>query len=220
MRLREIMENLYLVRFKSQYECASTMMRMEEFYESKSINMKGKYFTLEKLMDTYAKNHGNFTYLSDWGGFNIKGYSIQEFYELFHYHDDLSNKELKLLELLDKKISDWRDRDFYLIALHEDIYLKHEIAHGMWHLNKEYQNEMRKNIRNMDSSIKDQVISTLKEWGYGRSCMYDEIHAYMCTGSLKEIREEFKLKKPLVTAKPFRQTFKYYYKKMKQEYGN
>jgi len=71
----------------------------------------------------------------------------------------------------------------------------------------------------MNPSIKEKVIKILKEWGYARIHMYDEIHAYMSTSSLKEIREEFKIKTPLVVAKPFRQTFKYYYRKMKQEYG-
>jgi len=216
MKVREIIDDLYLVKFSNEYECASTMMRMEEFYESKSRNIKGKYFTLEQFMDNYAKRHDNFTYLSDWGGFNMRGYSIQEFYELFQYHDDLTNKEMKFLELLNKKIPDWEVRDFYLIALADDQYLDHEVAHGIWHLNSQYQKDMRKHIRDMNINDKNKVMKVLKKWGYARSHMYDEIHAYMATSCVKELREEFNLTKPLVAARPFRKTFKQYYKDMKE----
>ena len=42
-----------------------------------------RYFTLEEFMDCCAKYEGNFTYCTDWSGFNVPGNTILEFIELF-----------------------------------------------------------------------------------------------------------------------------------------
>ena len=82
MRLKQVYPGLYFLKFPNQYEL--TMIRLQEFYESPYKNIRGKHFTLEQYMDAYAKHKGNFTYCSDWNGFNIPSIVIQDFFIIFH----------------------------------------------------------------------------------------------------------------------------------------
>ena len=70
---QEIFPNCFILNFKTQYELSSTFMRVQEFYESPFKNIKNKLFSHIQFMDTYANEYGNFTYTSDWAGFNVPG---------------------------------------------------------------------------------------------------------------------------------------------------
>lgn len=217
MRFKKIFDGLYCVKFKDAYSCLGTMIRIQEFYEAVSKKIRGKYFTFEELMDHYAKVHGNFTYFTDWGGFNIKGNVLIKFFDVFDKANDLTNKEADLYNYLSDRIPEWNTgEDFYVIAVYDDWYLNHEIAHGLWYLSPSYQREMRKHIRFMNTKDKTRVREKLKEWGYGRSYISDEIQAYMSTSSYKEIRKEFGIIEPGDICSNFRKTFKKYFKEAKK----
>lgn len=49
------------LEFKNQYECCSSFMRLQEFYESPFKEIRGRFFKLDQFMDVYAKKQGNFT---------------------------------------------------------------------------------------------------------------------------------------------------------------
>ena len=121
MKLTQIKPQIYYLLFDTQYELCSTMMRMEEFYESPYKNIRGKYFTLEEFMDTYAKNKGNFTYTSDWNGFNVPSEVIDAFWSTFTSYSvsliesNLLVKEKKLFDILPSA----HQTKYYLIAAHK-----------------------------------------------------------------------------------------------------
>src|SRR5271157_5489607 len=98
VKLIKIRPQVYHLIFKTRYEMCSTMMRLQEFYESPYKNVKGKYFTLEEYMDTYAKDFGNFTYTEAWSGFNVPDVAIKNFFGLFK--DNLLEKEKYLYNIL------------------------------------------------------------------------------------------------------------------------
>lgn len=88
-----IAKDIYLLRFKTQYELAATFLRVQEHYESPRFH--GRIFSLEQFMDWYAKRYGNFTYYEDWAGFNVPSTALQPFYE--GKFDPLSEKEKEFL---------------------------------------------------------------------------------------------------------------------------
>ena len=64
-------DNIILIVFESQLELTKTMLRPQEFYESPEF--KGKAFLLKDFKEWYKTTtpHKDFTYFSDWAGFNI-----------------------------------------------------------------------------------------------------------------------------------------------------
>lgn len=75
MNCKEILPHIFHVNFSSQEELASTFLRFQEHFESPSF--KGKIFSLDDYKRWYIKHSpngqktGEFTYYSDWSGFNI-----------------------------------------------------------------------------------------------------------------------------------------------------
>jgi hypothetical protein len=72
-------EGVYLLRSKTQYELASTFLRIQEHYESPFFS--GKIFSLEQYMDWCAARTGSFTYYEDSSGFSVPSSALQPFYE-------------------------------------------------------------------------------------------------------------------------------------------
>ena len=80
--LKEVYPGLFYLQFHSKYECASTFMRIQEYYESPHPELRRQILDLESFMDMYAKYNSNFTYCTDWAGFNIPGYIFGDFFIL------------------------------------------------------------------------------------------------------------------------------------------
>src|SRR5438105_13952294 len=91
----KVAAGIYLLRFKTQYELASTFLRIQEHYESPYFS--GKIFSLEQYMDWYAARTGSFTYYEDWSGFNVPSNALRPFYD--GKFDPLLEKEKRLLGL-------------------------------------------------------------------------------------------------------------------------
>ena len=82
MKLIQKTKNIFQVEAESQYDLAMTFIRIQEFYESPFREIRGHDFILEKYMDRYAKEYGNFTYTTDWNGFNVPGDIVRKFFSL------------------------------------------------------------------------------------------------------------------------------------------
>lgn len=179
--------------FDTQYEVSSTMMRLQEFYESPFQELKSKYFTLETIMDRYAKHTGNFSYTSDWSGFNVPGDVVEQFYELFG--EKMLDKEYDLFDIIGNVTSDWNK--FYVIASSKDggkrsdqsDVMKHEIAHGLWYLNSDYNKEQRKIVRIINQDHVE-IGEKLIKMGYCEQVLDDEIHAYLATSSMTYLADD------------------------------
>ncbi len=180
MKIKEIYPNLFLYTFPNQYELASTFIRLQEFYESPYKQIRGKYFTLEKFMDLYAKDQkdNKFTYFSDWNGFNVPGNIVYNFEDKFC--QDFTDKEIKLLS----PIGDLYKKNFYIIGVIKEgkDTIEHEIAHGLYYLNEDYKSEMSRIINNMPKIMKKMAEKYLLDNGYCKSVLKDELQAYFATG--------------------------------------
>ena len=211
VKLQRLLDNIFLIRFKSQYEVTSTFMRLQEFYESPYSNIVGKYFTVEEYMDTYAGDQGNFTYFEDWSGFNVPGKVVLDFIKIYEKRP-LLEKERGLLSLIISGILPTVDEGkFYIIAAYRDGDISHEVAHGLYYLNPKYKSEMD-HLIDLSSLTFTRAYETILEMGYNSKVVLDEIQAYLSTSSLQALKRMFR-NRALLTApdvEPFREVYRKY----------
>lgn len=200
--IEEIRDSIFLVRCKTQYEIASTFMRLQEFYESPYKGIRGQFFTLEQYMDRYAKETGDFTYTDDWNGFNVPGNVVLDFFDRFDF--DLLEKEKELYRVIEPALK--RGDKFYLLGIWEDADLTHEIAHGYYYLDDNYRRAM--NNITIELKYRNRIEKWLKNIGYTKEVFLDEIQAYLGTGKAADIREKFSVDHTDSFVKKYRKIFK------------
>lgn len=167
---------IYHLSFKTQYLLASTFLRFQEFYESPKF--AGKVFTLEEFMDWYASVKGNFTYFTDWSGFNIPSDVLEPFKR--GSFDPLTRKEAMLLEM-------FRDvpPPFYIIATYEPTSILHEIVHGLYFVDQEYRRKVQEKMAQLDLGKLRALL--LGMGGYNEKVADDETNAFLLTGLTEEM---------------------------------
>lgn len=183
--------------FKTQYELTSSFVRIQEFYESPFEHIRGGFFTLDEFMDTYAEANGEFSYFTDWAGFNVPGNVVADFYEI--YRSDLRPKERRIIGEVIGKLQAYKD-DFYIIGTYSagerlSYYVDHEIAHAYYYLSPEYKATQDAIVAGMDPEVKAQAAVRLSEMGYTESVIDDEIQAYFSTSHEESLMGRFKLTK-------------------------
>ncbi|MDO8524687.1 MAG: ABC transporter ATP-binding protein [bacterium] len=176
---KKLADKIHLLTFENQKDITSTFLRFQEHYESP--NFRGKVFSLEEFKEWYIKNSpkgvasGDFTYYSDWNGFNIPSYILKPFYD--DKFNPLSKQEKNFLDI-------FKDEGgaFYIIGVHKkskikDQLLKHEIAHGLFYTKDSYRLEVQQTLSQFDDikNIKEEL--SLKA-GYHEEVLEDEVHAY------------------------------------------
>jgi hypothetical protein len=179
MNIKNIGNNILLVSINNQYELCSTFIRLQEFYESPYDEIKGNFFTLEQFMDVYAREMGNFTYFTDWTGFNVPGNIVNNFY---HMHKNMripvrtKEKELQKLILSENTMTDDR---YYVIGCINDDYraIKHEVAHALFYLDSGYFQEISILAEEHKLNNPGRAKALLRR-GYDISVINDEIQAY------------------------------------------
>ena len=154
-------------------------------------------------MDTYAKQYGNFTYTSDWNGFNVPSNIVRKFFTIFF--DDLLIKEKHLFSTISPILSN--HPNFYLIATHNANSLSHEIAHGYYYLDEKYQIEMNGLIESYQ--YKHEIMQCLTTKGYNEKVLFDEIQAYFATANSEYLFDRLKFKEIEVPSE-FKTTFQAY----------
>lgn len=185
----QVAPGIFLVRFKTQYQLASTFVRIQEHHESSRF--KGRIFTLEEYMDWYAERHGAFTYFEDWSGFNVPSTALRPFSD--GTFDPLLEKERRLLALF-KKIRE----PFYVIGIASEQDLHHELTHALYYMRPEYRQAVKTAMRKYNTKA---LARRLAAMGYHRSVLADEVHAYLVSstdldaikaGRLAPLRKELK----------------------------
>lgn len=220
---KEIFPHLIHFHFDTQYEITSSMMRMQEFYESPNKSIRGKYFEVEDYMDAYANTMGNFTYTVDWTGFNVPGNIVTKFFKVFD--GNLLAKEVRLKNVLieAKETAGINDNKFYLIASYDDKkegkgVLEHEIAHGLYYLNTEYKSKMLKVITSMPDKTRELLHEGLIGKRYTDHVIFDEIQAYFATSEMMQLCEDFDTKEiPWKSVFRAKEIFQDYYSKIKND---
>lgn len=160
------------IRFPSQYELASTFLRFQEHYESPEF--RDKVFTHEEYFSWYARECGNMTYFSDWGGFNLPDYAFERFYR--GEFDPLWDREARLLDLLRGL-----PRPFYVIGTFRDDELAHEAVHGLYYTDKRYREAVVSTLESISGDVLDSVRDSLLK-RYNPAVCVDETNAFCLTG--------------------------------------
>lgn len=179
---RLVADKVHLLTFQTQAEVTSTFLRFQEHYESPKF--AGMIFSLDEYKEWYVKNSpngiktGEFTYYTDWSGFNIPGEILKPFYEgKFH---PLSEAEQIILDMFKDE-----ENPFYIIGVHKESksfekLLRHETAHGLYFTNPEYRKEALGIIAKYDTSeVRKDLLAS---GGYGENVIDDEVHAYSISG--------------------------------------
>jgi len=184
---RKLADRIHLLTFENQRDITSTFLRFQEHYESP--NFRGKIFSLEEFKEWYIKNSpkgiasGEFTYYSDWNGFNIPSYILTPFYD--GKFVPLSEQEKSFLDIFKNEVG-----KFYVIGVHKQAphFLKHEISHGLFHTNDSYRLEVQHILSQFGvEAIKEEL---RQKAGYHEEVLEDEVHAY-------SIDSESNLKTPI-----------------------
>lgn len=190
--------NIFHIIFDSQFDITTTLMRIQEFYESSADNIRDKYFTLEKLIHEYTMKNGKFDYFTKWSGFNFPKLNIVNWLKVFNA--DISEKERKFIDFLSDNIVIDNDTDYYIIATYRDEDISHEIAHALYYLDNEYKESMDELISNIDTTIYEAAYNILSLDSYCDNVIHDEIQAYFSTTCIRDLRKYIspKLSKKMV----------------------
>lgn len=176
-----VSDRIFLLRFATQFELAATFLRFQEHYESSRF--RRRVFTLEEYMDWYASRFGAFTYYEDWSGFNIPSTALLPFKD--GKFDPLSRRERRLLRALKG-----RPEPFYVIGIASDDELTHELAHALYFTKPDYQREIRRSMRGVDTTVLRRRLAAL---GYHRSVLTDEVHAYLISSDHARISRHLRV---------------------------
>jgi hypothetical protein len=208
MKLIQKTDNIFQIEAETQYLLCMTFIRLQEFYESPFKDIRGRYFTLERYMDRYANENGNFTYPTDWNGFNVPGNVVRDFFDpyTFNFAYDMSKKEYLLyhellnLDLIGPKSNP--KKKFYLLGTHtekgeeKNEALDHELAHAFWYLDSRYQRAQKENLGTLSKTATVQIHSALKWLGYTEEVFQDETQAYLSTCDAEYLEDIFEGKWP------------------------
>jgi hypothetical protein len=210
----EVAEGIFSLQFKTQYELSSTFIRIQEFYESPFEEIRGNFFTLEKYMDRYAKRYEAFTYLEDWGGFNVPGHVCLDFFSVFEGR--LLDKEKHLESLIYNQLNG--NGKFYIIGHSEkeaskitkrnmNSTLAHEVAHGKFYMNESYKIKMLHAVQNLPRKDSVAMAKALIKMRYTKGVIKDEIQAYLATSTKDYLHGLFEVDLEEKLLEPFKEVF-------------
>jgi hypothetical protein len=204
-----IKPNIYCVLVDDNYDRAMLFCRYQEFYESPYKRFRGKPFTWMEYMRFYkdAWKKKTFTYPEDWSGYNIPGNIVHKANHLFCYdteYDRIMN-DIYFHCAIDSQNKNNNTRcNWYLIgASSKDLKtLDHEIAHGLYYINKDYKKDVNRLISDIKPIHYEKLKKKLVKMGYvnDKKIIDDEIQAFMSTGLYNglDTKELKKYERPFV----------------------
>lgn len=189
--------------YSNQKQVAMAFCRIQEFYESDKDDLRGNVFTFEQFIDYYTDDTGKFDYFSSWGGYNVPGHVVDEFFDRFK---DLTERELEIQKAVNQLN---RDR-YYIIGTSVDRSdaIEHELVHAHYYLNNTYHHAVNTLIDSMDYDLRKKMMTCLKNMGYTDDVIEDEINAYLATSTMKYLKDKVKLNVKKSQVEPFRELSK------------
>ena len=181
-KVKEVRPGIFHFDFKNNYDLCMHFLRYQEYYESPSPKFRGKKFEIFDFMRWYSLKTGRgiFTYPDDWNGFNLPGNIIKDVWDL-----SISDKNIydyEMLQAWSKCNAQANGKPFYIIGTVGKDALDHEIAHGLFYLNSEYQKQMKALVKGLSPEIRKEMNTNLKNLGYTPKVYVDETQAYMSAG--------------------------------------
>lgn len=208
-KIKEVKPKIFLAEFEDSYDMCMTFCRYQEYYESPNPKFRNKDFDMLTFMKWYSGFHGkgNFTYPTDWVGFNIPSKILKRCsigLPDYNVYDEVMEN---IIDAIEDKKHILTNGKYYLIGALKgnERTVRHEVAHGMYYINKSYKKEMLELVNNLSLKFRDDFYKALKSVGYTDQVLPDEAQAFLSTGW----RDYFpKLKNQ---DKPFISVFEKYY---------
>lgn len=211
--IKEVKPRIFLAEFTDPYDMCMTFLRYQEFYESSNPKFRNKPFKIFDFMKWYTSSFGDgaFSYTSDWIGFNVPSKILNNCRNSILDWNEYDAVMGNIISKIESKVGvkDGEYSEYYLIGAKKgsERTIKHEVAHGMFYLDKNYRKEMTTLVKNLDSKFRTTVFEDLAKIGYTKQVFIDEAQAFLSTGW----RDFFT---PLnCQDKPFIDTFNKYYNK-------
>ena len=185
-------DHIWRIKAPDGHTRALMFMRAQEYYESAFEEIVKKQFKVSRFVDVYKQHYGkkDFTYGSDWAGFNIPSYILEEC--MFNIpEDEINNWDKLMLDVIRVIKENEGVHNYYLLGVDElaNDLLEHEFAHAMYYTLPEYKNEMDKLTNECDTVVKDMMYKCITEYGYADHVLSDEMQAYMSTGLGKDMED-------------------------------
>ena len=185
-------DHIWAIKSPDDYTRALMFMRPQEFYESSFEEIISKQFKVSDFVNIYKQHYGKqqFTYGSDWAGFNIPSNILEEC--MFNIpEDEINNWDKLMLSAINTIKEIEGDHNYYLLGVDElsNRLLEHEFAHAMYFTLPEYKAEISKMNDECDPIVKDMMYKCITEYGYADHVLPDELQAYMATGLGKKMIE-------------------------------
>lgn len=193
LTITEIEPHTFYAQFENQCDLSHCLMRLQEYYESPNLAIRGKYFTLEEFFHANTSMDGKFDYTYNWIGYNVPGQIVNEWFELFSKSpESLTNKESQFFSYFQNIITS--HNKWYLIATQRESdkrIINHEIAHARYYLNVNYLDAANKLLNEIPQDEYLRMFNSLKFMGYSDPFVADEIQAYLSTSNKTEIKHKF-----------------------------
>lgn len=190
--LIKLAPRIYHLRVTTQFDLCSMFMRYQEFYESSNERFVNQKFTLAELQSWYTRNVGNgeFSYYTDWCGFNMPLKIIKNCRDLeisdHNMYDSIMSGIHDMIECIDP--------DSYIIGSTPELdALDHEITHAMFYVNESYRVQVIRTIAHITNSLWLKLTTILENEAYAPHVYVDELNAYLTEPSVHEFFEEFKM---------------------------
>ena len=208
-------DHIWAIKSPDDYTRALMFMRPQEFYESAFEEIIGKQFKVSDFVNLYKQHYGKqeFTYGSDWSGFNIPSNILEEC--MFNIpEDEINNWDKLMISTINTIKEVEKGHNYYLLGVDEleNTLLEHEFAHAMFYTLPEYKAEMMKMNDECDPIVKDMMYKCITEYGYADHVLPDEMQAYMSTGLGRKMTE-MNIPDVEVWMQKYRNIFDNYYSK-------
>jgi hypothetical protein len=208
IKLYEVYPNIFAVTVKNDDDRAFLFLRCQEYYESDSDKFRNKSFTIKNYVKFYKKktNSKSFNYSKDFVGFNLPCKIINDARKKIADPNIYDIIMSRIVETIKSKIG---NQSYYLIGINPQLtgeLINHELAHGIYYLDPEYKNKVNELIESLPASEKNKIFDELKQLGYCKQVLKDELNAYSSTGNV------FNLLSPTESNK-FKTLYKQYIKK-------
>lgn len=184
---------VYHLQFDHQFDLCATFMRYQEFYESANPRFVNSSFTLSEFELWYTKDSGKeqFTYHSDWAGFNMPLDIIKRVHDCGipdpNMYDSFMWGIYKMIDTL--------EGDCYIVGSSKDVdIIDHELTHAMYYVNQDYKREVDDRISSIcNSELLDELYNVLTDEGYAPHVFVDEINAYLTEYQMYQAFEDEEL---------------------------
>lgn len=178
-------DHIWAIKSPDGHTRALMFMRAQEYYESIFEEIIRKQFKVSKFVDLYKQHYGkrDFTYGSDWAGFNIPSEILEECMNNIP-EEEINNWDKLMIDIIQTIKTQEGQNKYYLLGVDEldNRLLEHEFAHAMYYTLPEYKSAMNKLNEDCDPIVRDMMCKCITDYGYADHVLPDELQAYMSTG--------------------------------------